>query len=448
MRCLTLAQIAHLLNCTQADIPSIEIKGYCIDSRLVKPGELFFALKGERVDGHTYLQEVSQRGAVAAVVSKEYTGSSEGLYLVTVEDPLLALQEIAHWVLKQSSARIVALTGSIGKTSTKEFTKTLLATRYRVAASPGNSNSQVGIPLSVLNHTTGEEDILVLEMGMTAPGHLARLVQIAPPEVAVITTVALVHACNFESVEEIAYAKAEIFSHSHTRLGILHRDMPCFEEISWIGACRKLSFSMHSSLADYRLDPANHQCVQSRLDGQTAILGSLPIPGRHNWHNLLAAIAVARYFGVEWEEIRKTIPTLTLPDRRLQFIRHKDALFLNDSYNASELSVKAALETLPQPERKGRKIAVLGSMLELGKFSQGCHQRVGEFALDHVEQLYCLGEECRPIYELWTKKGRSVQLFDERTSLVACLRQDLQPDDVVLLKGSRSKALWMVLEEL
>lgn len=446
MRLMTLVQVAHILNCPGTFSSEI-IQGYSIDSRLLKPGELFFALKGERVDSHSYLPEVQKQGALAAVVSKDYAGCVEGLTLLRVEDPLHALQELARVSILHCSSRIVAITGSLGKTSTKEFTKSLLAVKYCVAASPGNSNSQVGLPLTILNHTNGEEDILILEMGMTMPGQLARLIEIAPPEVAVLTTVALVHACNFDSLEEIAQTKAEIFGHAQTRLGVLDAEIPLFADICKRGMCRKISFSTTSVQADCYSNISQSSLLVN-FEQEKVSLGVLPIPGKHYVHNVLAAIVVARYFGLEWEEIKQAILTLTLPERRLQFVQQRDILFLNDSYNASERSVKAALETLPQPDGKGRKIAVLGSMLELGKFSQICHQRVGEFALEHVEQLYCLGEECLPIYEIWKKAGRQVYLFRNRAELVACLKEQLKPADVVLLKGSRSKELWKVLEEL
>lgn len=448
MRSVTLEQIAHILNCKEAP-PSLIIQGYSTDSRSVKPGELFFALKGEREDGHAFLQEARQKGGVAAVVSHSYQGESYGLHLIRVGDPLYALQEIAKTVLSRCSTRIVAITGSLGKTSTKEFTKLLLSTQYRVAASPGNSNSQVGVPLAILNHSTGDEEIFVMEMGMTAPGHLARLVQIAPPEVAVITTVALVHACNFDAIEDIAWAKAEIFLHPRTRLGILHRNFSNFTEVCRVGSCHKVSFSTTSSDADYTFNASSSlDLLHAKLEKLDVALEPLRVPGRHNYHNLLAAIAVARHFNVGWEEVKGAISSLTLPDRRLQFVQCRDILFLNDSYNAAEMSVKAALEALPRPTGEGRKIAVLGSMLELGKFSHDCHQRVGEFALEYVEQMYCLGEECLPIYEVWKKAGRPVQFFKNRADLVACLKNDLKPSDVVLLKGSRGKELWKVLEEI
>lgn len=447
MRKMALDQAANLLNCN-GHFPGTTIQGYCIDSRLLKKGELFFALKGEKVDGHAYLKDAREKGALAAVVSKDYQGDAGGLSLLAVDDPLVALQTLAKTALLQTPVRVVAITGSIGKTSTKEFTKTLLSTKFRVASSPGNSNSQVGVPLAILNHSTGEEEIIVLEMGMTERGNLTRLVQIAPPEVAVITNVALVHAWNFESIDEIAWAKAEILSHPATRLAVLYQGIPNYSEISRLGNSRKISFSTTSSAVDYGIDQADMHLAQAYCEKETVHLGPLPIPGKHNLHNLLAAIAVARYFKVDWQLIKEGISRLELPERRLQFVRRNEILFLNDSYNATELSVKAALETLPKPEGQGRKIAVLGSMMELGKFSDDCHHRVGEHALEHVEELFCLGDECAPICDVWKKAGRPVSWFKSRAELVASLKEKLKPSDIVLLKGSRSKELWKVLDEI
>lgn len=448
MRSLTVAQIAHLLKCPGI-FPNINVQGYCVDSRLLKKGQIFFALKGDRVDGHDYLKDVQKKGATAAIVSKDFCGEIENLLLLKVDDPLLALQQIARITLLSTPTRVVAITGSVGKTSTKEFIKTLLSTNFRVATSPGNQNSQIGLPLTILNHTTGEEEILILEMGMTEPGHLLKLVQIAPPEVAVLTTVALVHACHFDSVESIGLAKAEIFSNPHTRLGIIDRGIVNFEQITKFGNCRKISFSLVNQQADFLMEVNPESIlIRSPLEKCKVSIEPLKIPGKHNLHNLLAAIIVARYFNVGWEDIKKASSQIVLPERRLQFISHRNIVFLNDSYNASELSVKAALETMPIPEGTGRKIAVLGSMLELGKFSLDCHRRVGEFALNHVDEMYCLGEECVPIIEAWKAIGRTAQLFHDRKDLVAYLRKRLKPADVVLLKGSRSKELWKVLEEL
>lgn len=440
-----LDEVARLLNVLAPS--AIPVVGMSIDSRSIKAGELYWALKGEKVDGHSFLGDVKSKGACGAVVSKSYQGPDFGLPLLRVEDPLHALQECARQIIARRHVRIVAVTGSVGKTSTKEFLKTLLGLKYHVAASPGNSNSQVGLPLTILNQTTGKEEILVLEMGMTHPGHISRLVQIAPPEVAVITTVALVHACNFNAIEDIAWAKAEIFSQSSTRLGVLPLDISNYSEISVLGRCRKISFSTTNSQADYSVNHQHH--IHAKLENQDIAIDPSKLPsGKHNLHNFLAAAVVARHFNIEWEEIVAAIPLLQLPERRLQFIHHKDICFLNDSYNATEVSVKAALETLPTPEKTGSKIAVLGSMMELGKFSEDCHARVGEHALNYVEGVFCLGEECRPIYDIFKKAGKPTELFLNRVQLVDHLRKILKPSDVVLLKGSRSKEMWKILEEL
>lgn len=447
MRSLTLAQAAQLLKCAPP-LSSVLIQGYSVDTRSLKKGHLFFAIPGERVDGHAFLRQAKEKGAAAAVVSNQYEGESFGLPLMRVENPLYSLQELARLLLARSSPRVVAITGSLGKTTTKVFTQALLATRYRVAASPGNSNSQIGLPLAILNHSDGDEELLVLEMGMTLPGQIARLVEIAPPEVAVVTTVALVHACNFDSINDIARAKGEILCHPHTRLGVVSRTIPGYEEMIGLGSCNKISFSTSSTGADYSLNPLPPHHLQTTLEKLEIDIPPLPFPGRHNTHNLLAAIAVARYFHIEWDEIKGAIASMQLPDRRCQLVEHKGVLFLNDSYNAAESSVIAALESMPLPKEGGRKIAVLGGMVELGRFSHECHERVGEFALGYVEQVYCLGDECRPIYDIWRKAGRPVHLFENRAELVCSLKANLYPSDVVLLKGSCSKELWKVLEEI
>ena len=334
-----------------------------------------------------------------------------------------------EWV-EHCGVQVVAVTGSVGKTTTKEFISTLLRQKYRVAASVGNSNSQVGLPLSILNNLQESDEILVQEMGMTEVGQLTRLVSIAPPDVAVLTHVALVHACNFPSLREIAMAKAEIFTHERTKLGVCLRDIEHFDEVSRIGQCKKVAFSLNI------LD-----------EEMKTLLDKLPVPGEHNRQNLLAAITVARYFGLNWEEITAGIGQLKLPERRLQFMEKKGIQFVNDSYNANVLSMKASFKSLPKPE-KGKRLAVLGEMLELGKFSAGCHQEVGEASLESVDSVICYGKECAPIVACWERENRPVRWTCDWNELMGHVRELAQPGDVVLLKGSRGKELWKVVDEI
>lgn len=433
---------------TKQTLIPLPIHGISVDSRLVKNGDLFFALPGSQLDGHHFLHEVAAKGGVAAVVSKGYQGEDHGMILIKAEEPLLALQEIARQILALHHPKVIAVTGSVGKTTTKDFIAELLKHKYRVAASPGNSNSQIGLPLSILNHTNGNEEVLVLEMGMTHAGQIQRLIEIAPPDIALITTVALVHANNFNHLSEIGRAKAEIFAHPRTAVGILSRQIENYEELCRIGACKKLSFAVECSDADYSLiNEMQKGLLVKDLTGSTR-LDPLKIPGLHNLHNFLGAVAVARCLKMEWDEINHASKTLTLPERRLEMIEKYGATFINDSYNASEASLKAALESLPDPKPGGKKIAVIGEMLELGKFSDQCHEIVGKFALERVDRLLCLGENCKSIKDVWQAAGRPVELFMERADVVHALKNELQAGDVVLLKGSRAKALWKVLDEI
>lgn len=446
MKPTVLQQLANLMQIPSKD--RREISGVSVDSRLTAHGDLFFALPGAQLDGHHFLFEAAAKGAFAAVVKSDYVGPDYGMALIGSNDVLASLQLLAQSSIKQSRAKVIAVTGSVGKTTTKDFITALLKSKYNVSSSPGNSNSQIGLPLAILNHFTLEEDFLILEMGMSHPGQIAKLVQIAPPSAAVVTTVALVHACNFDSIEEIARAKAEVFSHPDTKLGIYPKEYNFGEAFSSTGSSRKLAFSTKISTADYFLDTHQDRMTLLTHGGWLSHFPFLHLPGEHNRHNFLAASVAARHLGMSWEEIRSAQMSLMLPERRMQIIEIDGVTFVNDSYNASEISIISALSSLPKPKGSGKKIAVIGEMLELGKFSKQCHLAVGKHALDCVDSMLCFGHDCAPIYECWQKAGRQIFWTQERRLLVDALREQLKPDDVVLLKGSRSNTLWRLLEEL
>lgn len=424
------------------------IKGVSVDSRSVKPHDLFFALPGNQADGHSFLEEAAKRGASAAVVHTSYKGPDFGLKILPSTNCLLTLQILAKNFLAEISPIVVGITGSVGKTTTKEFLHTLLKKKYCLSYSPGNSNSQIGLPLSILNEMKEEEELIILEMGMTHPGNITQLITIAPPTIALITTIALVHACNFNSLVEIAQAKAEIFSHPRTALGIFAHGVAGSSEIKASGRCQKKTFSTFSAEADFFLQ-ADGQGFKIRGENdESSSFSELHVPGKHNQHNFIAAVAVARNLGLSWEEIQEQKQQLQLPERRLQMIEKKGVLFVNDSYNAAECSLKAALQTLPAPKKGRRKIAVVGEILELGKFSEQCHLEVGNFALDHVDHMICYGNGCAPIYECWQSKNRPVFWTSDWNQLMECIRHEICEGDVVLLKGSRGKQLWKVLDEI
>lgn len=446
MHKLNLQEVAHLMGANYTQ--NTAFSGVSVDSRMHHPDNLFFALAGVKTDGHHYLQEISSKGAVAAVVKDDYQGPDYGLTLLRVADPLEALQNLGKKILQRSKSRIVAVTGSVGKTTTKDFITTLLKEKFNVASTPGNSNSQIGVPLAILNHMNGQEDIIVIEMGMTHPGNIRKLVDIAPPECAVITSVALVHACNFNSLEDIAKAKAEILTHPLTKVGIINRDIVNFTEISKIGSSKKISFADSSSSADYTVHPHEADQLIINFQGSVYKLGSFPIPGKHNQTNFLAAVACARYFGMSWDEIAVGMSKLVLPALRWQTIKKDGVLFINDAYNASPIAVEAALENIPTPQAGGRKIAVLADMLELGQFSEKSHREIGHYALNFVDLMFCYGTESRYILDCWQKAERPVQWFSERVELARALQNHLRAGDVVLIKGSRGTQISKLLDEL
>jgi UDP-N-acetylmuramoyl-tripeptide--D-alanyl-D-alanine ligase len=417
-----------------------------VDSRLVKPGMLFFALPGAKTDGHQFLQQVASIGVCAAIVSKDYRGEHFGIPLIRFDNVLSALQGFAKHLLKKRKPHIVAITGSVGKTTTKDFTTTLLQKKFRIGSTPGNSNSQIGLPLTVINHTKPEDELLILEMGMTEPGQITKLVNLATPDIAVLTAVEMVHSCNFKSIEGIAHAKAEIFSHPKTKIGIVSRDIAAFSEVLATGTCLKTSFSINHEDADFYLkEEGDHLLVR---DFEKAKLPALQVLGRHNLHNFLAAAAVARNLNLTWEEIAAEIPRLCLPERRLQRVEKEGVIYINDSYNATAVSVKAALSVLPKPKAGCKTIAVIGDMKEsLGAFSEWCHREVGNAALSCVDQMLCLGSGCVPIVEIWQKANKSIELYPDFNALSTALRHTVKPGDVVLIKGSNSHQLWRILEE-
>lgn len=420
------------------------VSGYQIDSRMCAPGDLFFALKGEFQDGHNYLAEVVKRGAVAAVVRK---GSSptEALALLEVEDVAEALRSLAAKGLQRHPSKILGITGSVGKTMTKEFAATLLGGKYVVGKSPASYNSKITFPLNLLNRS-GQEELLVLEMGMSESGELERLTQIAAPDAAILTKIALAHAMNFpDGLKGIARAKAEIFSQEKTKAAIVDLDCLVYPEVKEAIRGERITFSIKERAADYYLAFVDGQF---RIDerGVRAHQFDLPFKESHLLHDFLAAVAAARWFKMEWDEIERQIAKLALPKMRFELLEVGGITFVNDAYNANPASMCAALENLPLPQEGGKKIAILGSMKELGAFCKQAHREVGYLAQKHADFLLCFGEETKELCEAFGEAKKPYEHFGEKQALTERLLEIVRAGDVVLIKGSRSMQLEAVLE--
>jgi UDP-N-acetylmuramoyl-tripeptide--D-alanyl-D-alanine ligase len=421
------------------------VRGVCIDSRTVQPGDLFFALPGCKTDGHNFIQEAVSKGAMGAIVREDYHDQRLAIPLLRVPNVLAALQDFAQKSLVKRKSKVIAITGSLGKTTTKGFIATLLRTTYRIFASPLSFNSQVTVPLSILLADENEE-YLVLEMGMSHEGNLKNLISIAPPHIALLTTVAVQHACNFsDGLEGISREKATIFTHPKTELGILHHDILHYKEILATGSCLKKTFSSTTPEADYFIEVVNKE-VRIHVKGEALYAIPLVLPLHVHYQNFLAAVVLARSLEIPWPLIREVAPFLKLPPMRFEKIERGGILFINDAYNANPDSVKAALESLPTPLPGGKVIAVLSEMDALGMYTESGHKQVAEAALKVADYLLCLGSRCETMREIWVRANKPVELFESRTHLESALKRVAKPGDVVLLKGARSYALDQLLD--
>jgi UDP-N-acetylmuramoyl-tripeptide--D-alanyl-D-alanine ligase len=422
------------------------LTGVAVDSREVRPGNLFFALQGKSTDGHKYLDEVVKRKALGAVIRNDYRGPiPPTLPVARVDDPLRILQELARIRVHDLGAKVIAVTGSIGKTTTKEFIRTILSVGNSVTATGANHNSQIGMALSLLNSIRGDEKWLVVEMGMSQAGNIRRLIEIAPPDIALVTMVALVHLENFEDLSQIARAKAEIFESPRTTWNLYNCDTPHANLLGSVGRGKKRSFTTQNDPDAYWSLNFGDGTVIIREGREETTLPCPMFPARHVYENMLAAVAAARTVGIGWDAIEEALPLLTLPKMRLEKKRYQGIWFINDAYNAAEPSMVSALEVL-SGHAPSRRVAVLGQMRELKGYSEQCHRRVGEKALAAADVLYCLGKECEPIVKTWKEAGRLCFWTLSLQELAEQLQRELQIGDVVLLKGSRSNELWKVLD--
>lgn len=435
----TLKKIARWIDALSA--PEGSVTGFAFDSREVERGDLFFALDGERVNGHAYLAEVARKGGRAAVVLEDYRGPDHGLKLLKVTDVTEALQQAAKERLGKLSCQVAAITGSVGKTTTKEFARQLLSSHFRTHAPKRSFNTQVSVPLTVLQAPDGCE-ILLLEMGMSEKGNIAELVEIAPPDVALLTAVDYVHFAFFDSLEEIAMEKGEIFGHSMTQEGLLSADIPFTDELMQIGTCVKTSYSTRTD-ADITVEIGEGSLTPIE-GGVRQTVCPWNIPCRHNVDNFLSAAVLCRKLGLSWEEIAARSHMLKLPSMRFEACEKRGVTLINDAYNACAASMCAALDSLPAPKPGGRRIALLGGMLELGAAAKGEHQKVVEHAKGKVDAALLIGKEWEGLEAAWGDK--LLGTVETQEELLSLLERHIRPGDVVLVKGSRGYGLDKVID--
>jgi UDP-N-acetylmuramoyl-tripeptide--D-alanyl-D-alanine ligase len=435
-------KLSQIADCLQLKSEEREITGFSFDSREVQKGHVFFALKGEKFDAHGFLNEVASRGAVAAVVDASYLGDSYGLCLLKVPQVSEALQKLAQTIQALRKQRIVAVTGSVGKTTTKEFIATLLSQKYTVAKTPGNNNSQVGLPLAILN-ASGEEEFFVAEMSMSQKGHIRKLVEIAPPEIAVVTKIGHANIEYFsDGFEGIAAAKAEILSHPKTTCAVLNRQVLAYQAFQKELPCPKKIFALAPEIGDFVLEEG---WVIKEGEAYSSSF-RLPFSATHLCEDFIAAASVARILGLSWEEITAGAHHLKTCDKRFERIERDGFVIINDCYNASPESMEAALSNLPTPAFGGKTIAVFGEMVDLGSYSEQRHCDLAHLASSKIDHCLCYGKGCLPMLEIFNKNGKPAEFFRDLKHLKEILFEISKPGDVILIKGSRSNKLWQILE--
>lgn len=447
----TLKNTAEIVKGHVVGADGVTITGFAIDSRAVEPGDIFVALPGERADGRDFIDAAAEAGASAALVANPV---DTVLPYIVVEDTLTALLSLAEERRERFAGRVVAVTGSCGKTTTKDFIAHVLKSRYRVCSSPKNYNTEIGLPLSVL--ALGEDDeVLVVELGVSKPGDMRLLGNVAKPDVAVFTCIAPTHIEFFKSVDAVAKEKLDLLSYLKEGATVVWNGddemLRSAEELE-TGDVRRISYGFSESNEVYAAGykPEDFSGSSFLLNGKTKV--ELPVSGRFNVYNALAAAAVGNVFGVDSKAAAKALRAIPRSDMRVEVIKHGGVTYILDCYNSSPYAAVAALDMLAEPASGGRTVAVLGEMLELGDMSEEEHRQVGEHARENgINVLVGLGEGGRLIVEGAVEAGfdaESAYVFETHEETAAFLADFLKEADNVLFKASRGVKMELVAWEL
>ncbi|HET6454651.1 MAG TPA: UDP-N-acetylmuramoyl-tripeptide--D-alanyl-D-alanine ligase [Armatimonadota bacterium] len=437
--------------------PISTITGVSTDTRTIKPGELFFALKGENADGHAYVPKAIEAGAGVVISDESSLPGETNTIAIKVEDPLWALGDLAKYYRSLFKVRVVGITGSVGKTTTKEMLTAILKQKWKVLKNKANYNNEIGLPLTLFELDRSHE-VAVLEMAMRGLGEIQRLASIAKPEIGVITNIGISHIERLGSQGAIADAKAELLGElPPDGVAILNAEDGYFEVIKEKFSGKVVSFGSSKS-ADVIgarvkcLDEGQYRFVLL-ISGQGALEVTLPIMGHHNVYNALAAAAAANQLGLDLPAIRAGLETVTPPDMRMEFTQTKGGLaVLNDAYNASPASVIAALKTLQALKGYDRKVAVLGDMLELGDYARKAHEDVGRALVESgVKKLIVVGKLAGSIADGAKAAGipnDAVKSYETSAEAAKKIRSHLRAGDAVLVKGSRAVKMEAIVRAL
>lgn len=450
---LTFGEIAAAVNAvnTEGD-PGTVFCSVSTDTRKIVPGSIFIALKGERFDGHDFIDQAVSGGAGGVMVSRPVSVPKE-VAVLQVADTLMGLQKLANYNRSKFKGPLIAVTGSNGKTTTKDFIAAVLSRRFRVLKTTSNLNNEIGLPLTILN-LDESYDAVVLEMGMRGLGEIDLLARIAAPTAGVITNIGESHLERLGSVENIAKAKTELLPHLPSKgYAILNGDDPWLRKYAHLSRCKVIFYGMGENAELSVRQPVVYTEKGIRFAAEykgKKTEYDLPVPGIHNVYNAMAAIAVGLQEGLSSEKCAEGLKSAELTGMRLEVIEHGSFKIINDAYNASPLSTKASLGILAEMPGNGRNIAVLGEMYELGDRTEIGHREVGErVASLGLDILIGVGPLAKDICLGAQKSGMEptrVFYCANNEEALETLKGLLKPGDRILVKGSRGMKMEEVVQ--
>lgn len=429
-----------------------EVSGVSIDSRKTNPGDMFIAIKGEKFDGHDFIEKAAENGAVLAVTQRLPERCK--IPYILVEDTLKALQDIAAYYRSKFNIPIVAITGSSGKTTTKDMTASVLTQRFNVLKTEGNLNTTIGLPLTLLKLQYSHQ-IAVLEMGMSSLGEIRLLSDIVRPDIGVISNIGLTHIEYLGSRENILRAKLEIFSYFNcNNIAVINGDDDmlhsfCSDKFRVI----KYGLKEANEIFAYGIEEKGEAGIGFSVDLEGIRSNfKVPLPGIHNVYNALSAIAVTRLFGMDAVEIQKGLNSFKPSKMRMEMINLDSGIkLINDVYNANPESMKAAIDVLHTIKSRRRGICILGDMLELGDLSSEEHCKIGAYAASTgVDAIIAVGEFADDIKRGAMTSGMngSVYTFFDIKAAAPFLDNIVKPGDAVLIKGSRGMKMEYIVDYL
>ncbi len=422
-----------------------EINFFSQDSRQMTNGGMYIPLKGERFDGHNFIESAFQIGAQAIISEKDV--NYEDKIVIKVKDTHQALKDMASYLRNHRPVKVVGVTGSVGKTSTRDMVYSVVKQKYKTLKTEENYNNEIGLPLTILRYH--DEEVLVLEMGMNHLQEMSRLSMIARPDIACITNVGTAHIGELGSRENILKAKLEIIDgmkEGSTLIINQDNDMLQTVELPHFNVVRVGKGKEASIQASHIVLEETKSSFEVEYQGKKEII-EVPVQGEHNISNALIAIAVGIELNISLEDIKKGIQEFKLTKNRMDILEKNHKTVIDGTYNASVDSMKSSIDVLAN--YKKRKVAILADMLELGDYSQQLHEEVGSYvASKGINILVCVGKEAKYIYQKARESMKDVYYFESNQEVIARLDELLKEDDVILVKGSHSMNLKEVVEKI